>query len=252
MTLFNADANIDIQAPNDDNNVSEADYLSELVGEGKKFKDEQALAKSVKFKDEHIAKLEREMANAREEISKRATLEEFLDKIESRSRTPNQEQLGEGDGNQEGATSLTPEAIKALVKQATLEERTQATEQQNLMASVQELQKAWGQNWQQKLVEKRNELGLSEEFMNSIAFKSPKALLNLVGVNQSPVGRNQEPNLYVPPRNQMANASDTNSGGKNKAYWDKMQKTDPILYRSAAMTAERHRVAQQMGRKFFE
>lgn len=86
--------------------------------------------------------------------------------------------------------------------------------------------------------------------MNSIAFKSPKALLNLVGL--APTTSRVEPNTHVPPRNQMANASDTNSGTKNKAYWDKMQKTDPILYRSAAMTAERHRIAQAMGRKFFD
>lgn len=249
MTLFNKDAPIDGQAPVDDNSNGDG-VLDTLVGEGKKFKDLEALAKAKLESDRHIARLEAEAALQREEIAKRATVEDFLDRIESRARTPeNLNQGGSGNENQDGAKGLSPEEIKALVKQATLEEKTLATQEQNLQETVRELQKTWGNDWQVKLRNKQTELGLTEEFMNSIAFKSPKALLNLVGASGSTA--KSAPDLSLPRGQQMANAS-VNSGVKNKAYWDKIRQTDPILYNSAAMTAERHRWAQKLKESFFE
>lgn len=249
MTLFNAnESGTPPQTPVE--TPTEGNYIDLLVGEGKKYKDHEALAKAMVHAQNHIQQLETENANAREEIAKRATMEEFLDRIESRSRAPEAPNHGtqNGNENQETRNQLTPEAIKELVKQATLEERTQATQEQNLRATVEELRKAWGNEWQSKLNAKRLELGLTEDFMNSIAFKSPKALLNLVGAKAAaPEAPDNLPRGHV-----VAPSSVKEQDKRNKAYWDKMAKTDPMLWKSAAMTAERHRIAQQMGSKFFE
>ena len=251
--LFKADATV--QAPQgDDTSQGDTNYLDRLVGPGKKFATVEDLAKGKWESDEtFIPQITKENKELRDTVSQQTTLQEILDKLDERARTSSQEPTGDDDSTRGAAkAAMSKEDIAALVKQIANEERTQASQEQNLMATVQELKRAWGDNWQRTLVSKREELGLTEEFMNSIAYKSPKALLNLVGASTQT--RQVNPNAHLAPKNQMAtNASGDQMGTvKNEAYWEKMFQKDPDLYKSPAMVVERHKAAIKLGRSYFE
>lgn len=256
MTLFNADGKEPVQTPTPEPTLGEGEsYLDKYVGEGKKYKTVEDAMKALDHSQTYIPTLEQENAFQREEIAKRSTLEEFLDKIEARARTATSRQPdGEGDDDQvsKPPASISKEDIRKLVKEATLEERNNLTQEQNWQQTAAALEKEWGPTWQRQLVSKQQELGLSQEFMNSIAAKSPKALLNLVGISHG--ATKGAPNTDSPPRPSVS-VNPNYSGNtvvKNKAYWDNMAKKDPILYRSAEMTAERHRSALALREKYFE
>src|SRR5688572_12541162 len=61
----------------DDNN--QGSILEQLVGEGKKFADAEALAKCKAESDAFIETLKREQAELRRELDTRLSLEDFLD-----------------------------------------------------------------------------------------------------------------------------------------------------------------------------
>lgn len=251
-TLFNADNNV--QTPTAQTPAEGETYLDKLVGPGKKFATVEDLAKGKYESDEvFVPQITRENKELRDTVSKQATMQELLDQLDTRARQNPVTTPGQDEGTRE--TPATPAASKQelmeMVRQIANEERTQATEQQNLNTAVQSLQKVWGNSWQQKLVSKQQELGLSQEFMDSIALKSPAALLKLVGADV-PVQMGN-PNAHVAPQTRVAIApDDLRSPVKNEAYWENMYKKDPALYTSPAMVLERHKSAIKLGRAYFD
>src|SRR5688572_23205514 len=80
------------------------DYFTELVGDGKKFNDEKALAKGKAFADHHISLLEAEKAEMveehrklREELNARAALEELIDQMKKEPTEPKLPQMDNVD-----------------------------------------------------------------------------------------------------------------------------------------------------------
>lgn len=65
----------------------EVNHYETLVGEGKKFTDNEALAKGKVAADQHIEKLEAEMAELRKDLDARLTVEEALAKVNT-NKTP--------------------------------------------------------------------------------------------------------------------------------------------------------------------
>lgn len=57
-------------------------YLGKLVGEGKKFSDVEGLAKGKLESDQMISFLENQAKELREELQKRSTLDEFMQKLQ--------------------------------------------------------------------------------------------------------------------------------------------------------------------------
>lgn len=249
MTLFNADDK-NVQPIVEDIPADGTSAYDALVGEGKKYKDNEMLAKSRLEADLHIARLEREAADRRQAEAQQATIKDILDKLDARTSSSNvqPDDDGEGTSREPANKAVTEEAIRNMVKQLASEERSNATKQQNLETTIQELHKAFGPTWQQRLVQKRSELGLTEEFMNDIASKSPKALLNLVGATASTT---TVPNTHLAPRSQVANAPVDDIGGvKNEKYWEALYKKNPDEYKQR--TLERHRAATKLGRAYFD
>src|SRR5690242_15072647 len=103
-----------------------ADPLELLVGEGKKFKTPQDLAKGKMESDKFIVQLQKEQAALREELNKRLSVEEFVEKMNkapapSASTPPNQ---GTEERDLQNTANLTPEQVSKLV-QETFEKQKQ-------------------------------------------------------------------------------------------------------------------------------
>ena len=102
-------ANLPVVDPN-------KNYLEELVGEGKKFKDPVALARSKVESDRHIAKLESELKAIRTDMNSRLSLEDLVTKLASARPEPSPPaSSGDlGDSNQNASKPLTPEDLAKL------------------------------------------------------------------------------------------------------------------------------------------
>ena len=87
---------------------------------------------------------------------------------------------------------------------------------------------------------KAQELGVSVEFLQSVAAQSPKAFLAQLGLDNT---SNQAP--VVAPRNDINPRALNETSGRVKegtyAYYENIRKTDPKAYYSPKIQIEMHR-----------
>lgn len=223
------------------------DYFPDLVGEGKKYKDQTALARAVLEKDSFIEQLKRENAEARKEVSSRIAMETFLDNLNkkvvvppadtSTQRTPPAEPVAEA------TKGISLEDVDNLLSKRE-GERSAA---QNFKQSVAAAQKAFGANYQHVIEQKANEIGSSKEELAELAKKNPKAFLRLIGA-ENPVN----PQQVAPNTSSVTLPSGfVNTGKKYKDYQELRQK-DPAKWLSPSVQLEIYKAAMEQGEAFYE
>ena len=224
------------------------DYLSDLVGDGRKYKDEKALAKGNFYQDEHIKKLEREMKGLREDLNARLSLEQLTDKITelkntSLSATPNH---GERQDDDNKSSKPTPnlEDIERLFDEKITKREQARVKTSNLDYVRSELKKAFGNNYASKISEESGKLGLGEEFLNTLAAEQPKAFLKLFVQERVPFGHS------APPRSEL-NLFTEVSGKRDEAYYKALKQKYPSEYWSPKIQNQMHNDAIRMGEEFF-
>lgn len=232
--------------------------LEALVGEGKKFKTVEELAKAKVEADRFIEQLKNENAGIRQELSTRQTLEELMDKVGSRTvpdqtNSGNNQSHGNGDG-QNGAKALSEEDIARLV-----EERLSASEKARVhTANLETVQKAlvasFGSEYVTHLKAKAQELGVTEEYLNTMAKETPKAFLKLVEVTGEPKGTT--PGLFSPPPTHGLPSSNNKgfspTGQRKQSWYENLRKSNPSEYWSASTQNRMHQEAISLGESFFD
>jgi hypothetical protein len=200
--------------------------LETLVGEGKKFKDLEALAKGKLEADEFIKTLEGTIKSLADELKqaqlsadRKATLENLMSSLTTTTKTsetkePSQPQ---NPSNQSGSGLSHDDVVKIM------EAREAAKRQaQNLNLALAPVKKLYGDKTDEVLAQKAQELGMTVEALETLAKQSPQAFLNVVGVNARDNSTRS-----------MATHSSVNSLGstdpgapqeRNKAYYDKLRK----------------------------
>lgn len=209
--------------------------VAELVGEGKKFKTVEALAASVQYKDEFIETLKKEkQALIDKEIQVKAsqTFEDLLNNNPVVQSTPT-------------SSGLTPEQITKL-----LDERIQGNENKKLTEANKNIAgdaviRHLGDSTKAKefVANKAIELGLSGEYLATIAATSPTAFLNLVGISGN---TNSAPNRVI-TNSVNTGIENLGSGIKygTKEYFDNLYKTEgKTQYFSSAVQNEIYKQAQ--------
>lgn len=233
--LFNADAT----------SGEEKDYLSELVGAGKKYKDEQALAKAKYHADLHIQAVERSNDEMRADylalLEKSKTwgnLEQLLDQ---------QRQLASRDNTQtkEVEKPIDPNMIRDMVSREVLQLETSKTRERNAQTVVDKLKEKYGSNYQTILNEKVSQLGLSKEMVNRLAEDAPKAFFKTLELEDFP---RSDP-FQAPPRSTVFQPT---SGTKERtwAWYQELKKTDPKAYYDPKTTSQMEKDYQALGPRF--
>lgn len=165
-----------------------ATKLEDLVGEGKKFKTTEDLAKAKVEADTFIERLQQETATLRDELAKAMTkatandtLERLMTELANKNNDPGKtipETKPSDQGNQPQA--LTQEDIVKL-----MEAREAAkAEARNLAVAMEQVRKVWGDKLEESLNAKAEELGLDRAQVDAVAKRSPSAFINLLGLNQ--------------------------------------------------------------------
>ena len=208
---------------------------NEFIGEGKKYATEADALASVPHAQAHIDKLEAEKAELLEDLNKRQTAEELLDKM-----------------REAGRTSDTPSESVDL--EALVDKRLAVKEQADRKAAnISKADKAYKEKWGEKsgeaLALQAQELGMSVSAMQEVAANSPSAFMKMVGLETTNTGTAHKPMESSVNTEQLAG-----SGVKHGtyAYYNALRKSDPSKYHSRAVTLERHNQAQKLGAKFFD
>lgn len=236
------------------NNDSETrDFFSELVGDDKRFKTPQDLAKSKVHGDDHINKLETELASLREDLKARLTLEEFADQLSSiqdNIDSLNNNRNTNDDFNNDGASNksaLTPEEIDSIVESKLDSRITDSRRQANASYALKEMKETFGEKYSQRIKEESERLGLGKEFVNNLAAEQPQAFLKIFGENR---GMNDLA-FTTPPKGNLPNHGPV-VRERTEAYYNQLRDKDPVAYWSPKVQNQLHKDALDLGERFFD
>ena len=205
-------------------------YLEDLVGEGKKFKDLEALARGKAESDAFVKRLEAEQAELRkeylalrEEHNAVPKLQELLDQLEQqRLASSNTNPNANEDINK---PAIDMEEVKSLFKAEYENTKRQEQEEANFSKSLTKLRDRYGEDYQTYLRDQSKQLGMSEEEVNRMARSNPEAFGRLF----APTVRNET--FEAPPGSSMRNDSFAPKTEKrNWSYYEKLKKEDPAKY----------------------
>jgi hypothetical protein len=239
--LFNDD-----QDPMIDENK---DYLAELVGDGKKFRDEQALARGKMESDQYISTLQKKLDELTADYQRldtdykaRASLEELLKKATQNDSSNDNTQV-----KQIEQPNLKPEDIQNLVSQEIRANEQQKRQNENVRRVADKLKEHFGERYQGPFKQRVESLGLSEDFVRDLARNYPEVLFKTLELDHTSTDTFQ-----APPRSSQRNDSFAPRGAQKRtwSYYQEMKKKDPKAYYSRENTVQMHKDAVELGSEF--
>jgi hypothetical protein len=234
-------------------------YLEELVGEGKKFKSPEDLARGKAEADRFIQQLQGELAGIRQELGTRQTLEELMTKMTPNQSPNNQNQEHNqtppgGEGN--APKAVTMEDIDRLVEDRLSKVEKERVHQSNLNQAKQALVNAFGSDYITHLKAKASELGVTEQYLNNMAMETPKAFLKLVEADTPRSGTTLPGTLFTPPQGHSLPQQSTKgfapSGTPKMSHYEELKRKNPTEYWSPAVQNKMHKDAIALGPDFFD
>ena len=174
------------QTPNIENleldnlSTEDKDYLNELVGDGKKFKTVQDLAKGKVTSDNFIEKLKSELSELRTELRSRKTVEELLAEKNSNRAEPNPNNNQQVLGDDVNSQTPSLKDLESLLDRKLTEKEQLTARQRNLDQVKNTLLDTWGSSYPQKLMQVARENGYSQAMLDQMAQENPNAFYRLV------------------------------------------------------------------------
>lgn len=219
------------------------DWLSELVGEGKKYKDQGAAAKALAFGQHHIQSLEYENKGLREELTKvlersraQASLQEMVDQIKQEQVAQPQQQEAQKQ------PTIDPTAVESLIDRRLTERETSRKEQENFQLVKDKLEEKWGRNYHEPLNREMRRLGLDN--VDDLAKRSPQLLIEALGLTK------QQDNSFQAPPGTSQRFVPQGQPKRDWDYYEDLRRKDPVKYYSGETTRQMQEDYQRMGKDF--
>lgn len=216
------------------------DFLSELVGSDKKFKDVKELAKGKAFSDAHIVTLEQTLSRMREELQTRKTAEELINQINLTKR--NVDPQANPDNQDPTDQTLTKSGLSPEDVERILQERdTKRRREDNLNLASQKLRETHGEQAAVALQRKAAELGLDTQYLKNMAQEAPSAFLALF----SKPTETTQPDIFNAPPTSTYRPPTTNTLQEKWSDFNKVKITDSKTYWSPAFQRKVAEAAQR-------
>lgn len=137
--------------------------------------------KSIPHKEEHIQTLTQELAALKEELARRQSAEEILNRIEEKSRNR--------DSVEQPSTkvqSMDDEQLSRIIEAKLQAQQQRTLKERNVAAVVEQFRNTFGEkaNEMYSSIAKANGLGI--DFLNEMAATAPEAVFNLAGIGRVP------------------------------------------------------------------
>jgi hypothetical protein len=209
-------------------------YLEQLVGEGKKFKTIEDLAKGKIEADRFIEHKNKEFDEIREDLLKVRAENIAKDKLEELLAKRNLPTDTTVTDTAPVEKSLRPEDLDGLLEQKLSQREMQKIEKANLDKVEKRLEEQFGHNASKVLKDKLTSLNMSYEDLKFLAKRSPDAVFNTLNLNQ-PRDISQSP-----PRGSLRTDSfSPQTDIPDALFYEKMRQTDPKKYYSEKVSIQR-------------
>jgi hypothetical protein len=220
-------------------------YLEELVGDGRKFKSPEELARGKYLADMHIVTLERKADQLREDYIKlreehmaRTKIEDLLNQ---RLSQPDNTSIPDRPSQ-----TWDPAKIESLVSTKMQEFETQKKQSENFNLVKNKLRERYGDNYQPYLNQQMTQLGLDADSLNNMARTQPNILVKALNLDISaPSYDNNLPRSSV-RTDQFAPKVEK----RTWSYYENIRKTDPTRYYSPKITTQMEQDYQRLGTDF--
>lgn len=223
------------------------DFLAELVGEGKKFKTPQELARGKAESDRYIETLKGQIASLQNEVNTRTSLDGFktmLEQIQTPAPTSVQPSVTPDEKPQ-----LDEAQLESIVQTLLAKREAERAQESNSQMVTRVLEENFGPSTQLVINAKAKELGMSLASMKALASQSPQAFLQLVGATQGqqrPVHGGQVPQGTFRPADGPAP-----QGARGRSYYENLKRTNPTLYNDQKTTVQMMNDMAKLGRDKF-
>lgn len=219
--------------------------LGEFVGEGKKYATSEEALASVPHAQKHIAKLEKEAEELREQLSRASSIEEALARIEASSK----------DSMEDGTDSphISHEDVARAARQAVEEVDAAKAARSNLGKVKQKAVELFGASAEDKAALIATKLGMSAQEMRRLAETAPEAAIRLLTDNTTVEVPDATPTSGKQTVSSEAlNAKPDAAGVEGTyAYYEKLRKENPKRYFQSSVQKEMHEKAAADPDKFF-
>lgn len=180
-----------------------------------------------------------------EESKAKAQLQDLIDRLEKRGEGQDDSQQNQ-QGIENQQPSFKPEDIEKIV----LDKLTQADQrkaQENNFKTVQAaLKERLGDNHQEILKQRREELGLTKEFADELARNHPTVFLKTFGLEE----QHQDPYRAPPRSNVRPSAFAPKVQVRDWNYYQELKKNNPRIYLDPKIAVQMHEDAIALGDRF--
>jgi len=221
--------------------------LNEYVGEGKKFKTVEDLAKGKKESDRFIDQLQMEKDALRKELEtfqkkaqEGATLQDLLDKMNNKAETTSDDV----SGNQ---SSLQSDEIKKLLETAMNEREAANKRRSNREAANNFVSELFAQDKtkaEQFLEGLAKDLGVSKDWLNTLAETSPVAYKQLINPQKKNVGTQSATSLSSTNTEALGSL---NPGDNQEAYFIKLKRENSKTFWNPRTQQELYKFGETYG-----
>lgn len=226
-----ADQSVFGNTPSDPTIVDTTPVYEQLVGQGKKFQDNEALAKSKLESDKFIDDLKRKNSELLQDLQSKLSAEDLAKQL--------REEFSAQRSDTNPPVGPKPEELAKLVSDIMSRKESEKSVQGNLQATEQALIGKFGtlEAAQKAVKDKAAELGVTQDYLKETAAQAPKAFYGLMGLNElRPI--TQDPTSLQ--RTSVNSQAFVPAGSPEtlKAHYDNLRKTKPTEYYSGKVQME--------------
>lgn len=151
--------------------------------EGRQY-DAEAAANKIQHADSHIAKLEQELADLRSQSSSQAEQLEKLGKLEEMLSKQSPPAPQEQQPQSAPQAQINPEDIVRQVMETLSSKEQESLALTNQQKAVQQAKAVFGDSYQQQLLERGKQFGMSQDDIKNLASSNPSLFAHTFGLNK--------------------------------------------------------------------
>src|SRR5260370_8747577 len=232
--------------------LAQDNYLENLVGEGKKFKTEEELAKGKYISDNYILTLESQMDQLRgdylklhEEQVAKAGLQELIDKMNIQNKPVS---VDIKPLVPETKSPIDSKQIEDLIDSRMSQREQTKREAENIQFVKTKLEATLGKEYHDALQSRMAEVDLSADQFNLMARNNPKALTRLLDLEPQMVP-SRDP--FAQPRAQLrTDQFKPKTQVRDWPWYQDLQVKEPKKYYSRETNVQMHKDALALGAAF--
>lgn len=257
MDLLSNNGNENDQIQIDENK----DYFAELTAPGGKFdlakydNDEKkaiaAIAKgkwhadaTLEHRNRSYDELRSDWQKLRDEYNAGPKLKEYLDQLVNQQQTNHKEPPVDDVKPAYDEASIEKLLDEKLTAKITAREQ-ERKEEANYRLVESKLAEHYGPNFQSALKQQVDQLGLDKNFVNTLARQHPEVLFRTLGI-----GLKQDSSFQAPVHSSQRRDQFAPAQKRTNAYYQKMRKDNPELYRTPKMQDQMLKDYQALGPEF--